>query len=382
VRYILADFAQDTEKAVWLARLGGVETVINTVGIFREHGGQDFERIHWRAPCALFQAAAESGVKLVVQLSALGADEGAQSAYHLSKKAADDCLRALPVASVIVQPSLVYDEGGASTRTFAALATMPVLARLGSAPQLVQPVDLDDLADAIANALGTTGASATIAAVGPVQLDFADYLATLRRQLMPGRRAAPQLRLPDWLADGLAAVGSALPGVPFDRAALAMLRRGNVADPGPFRQLLGRPLREPGRFVRTPAALAALGRMGWLLPVLRLAIAAVWIVTAWVSLFAWPVPDSLVLLERSGIPPALAPLMLYGASALDFAIGIGILALRRRRWLWLVQAALIGFYTVVIAWKLPEFLAHPYGPLTKNLPMLAAIWLLYECEEK
>jgi hypothetical protein len=42
---------------------------------------------------------------------------------------------------------------------------------------------------------------------------------------------------------------------------------------------------------------------------------------------------------------------------------------------------LIGFYTVVIAWKLPEFLVHPYGPLTKNLPMLAAIWLLYALED-
>ena len=53
----------------------------------------------------------------------------------------------------------------------------------------------------------------------------------------------------------------------------------------------------------------------------------------------------------------------------------------RRRWLWWMQIGLIGFYTVVIAWKLPEFLLHPYGPLTKNLPMLAAICLLYEMEE-
>jgi hypothetical protein len=36
----------------------------------------------------------------------------------------------------------------------------------------------------------------------------------------------------------------------------------------------------------------------------------------------------------------------------------------------------------VIALRLPEFLLHPYGPLTKNLPMLAAIWLLYQLEEK
>jgi len=72
--------------------------------------------------------------------------------------------------------------------------------------------------------------------------------------------------------------------------------------------------------------------------------------------------------------------MLCGASAFDLLMGLGILLLARRRWLWLLQLGLIGFYTVVIAWKLPEFLIHPYGPLTKNLPMLAAIWLLYEQE--
>jgi hypothetical protein len=48
----------------------------------------------------------------------------------------------------------------------------------------------------------------------------------------------------------------------------------------------------------------------------------------------------------------------------------------------LAQFGLIGFYTVAIAWKLPEFLVHPYGPLTKNLPMLAAIWLLYQLEDE
>jgi hypothetical protein len=47
-----------------------------------------------------------------------------------------------------------------------------------------------------------------------------------------------------------------------------------------------------------------------------------------------------------------------------------------------MQLALIGFYTIVIALRLPEFLVHPYGPLTKNLPMLAAIWLLVELDEK
>jgi hypothetical protein len=101
-----------------------------------------------------------------------------------------------------------------------------------------------------------------------------------------------------------------------------------------------------------------------------------------VSAGLYPVEQSYQLLERTGVPAALAPLMLYGAAGLDLLLGIATLMLAHRRWLWLAQLGLIGFYSIVIAFRLPEFLLHPYGPLTKNLPMLAAIWLLYELEEK
>ena len=91
--------------------------------------------------------------------------------------------------------------------------------------------------------------------------------------------------------------------------------------------------------------------------------------------------ESYALLARTGITGMLAPLMLYGAALMDLAFGIGTLVLKRRRWLWLAQLGLILFYTVVISIRLPEFWLHPYGPLLKNLPMLAAIWLLCELEK-
>jgi hypothetical protein len=43
---------------------------------------------------------------------------------------------------------------------------------------------------------------------------------------------------------------------------------------------------------------------------------------------------------------------------------------------------LIIGYSAIIAWRLPEFWLHPFGPLTKNLPMLAAIALLYALERR
>jgi len=385
-----ADFVHDTDKSTWLARLseaGGIDVVINTVGIFRESGSQTFQRLHVETPRALFAACAESHeVQMVIQLSALGADREAATAYHLSKKAADDYLASLPVRAYIVQPSLVYGSDGASARVFRTLASMPFSVRFGSAPQLVQPIHIDDLVAAILKLLKHRlplppgeGTALRVPLVGPQAMPFTDYLQALRTSMGMGRQ--PVLPLPGALARLMAKAGRLLPGALLDEDALSMLDRGNAADPGMTTRLLQHPPRPVTEFIRDPGAERTRAKLGWLLPVLRLSIVAVWIVTAIVSYGLYPVEASYELLERTGIPAALQPLMLYGAATFDLLLGLGILFLARRRWLWLMQLGLIGFYTVVIAIKLPEFLLHPYGPLTKNLPMLAAIWLLYELEE-
>lgn len=118
------------------------------------------------------------------------------------------------------------------------------------------------------------------------------------------------------------------------------------------------------------------------LRLLRFSIAFVWIWTGIVSLALYPTLDSYELLARVGIAGALAPIMLYSAAVLDLLIGIGTLVLRRRQWLWLLQLAVIGGYTLIISFKLPEFWLHPYGPLSKNMVMLAAIHLLYTQEAR
>jgi uncharacterized protein YbjT (DUF2867 family) len=390
---IHADFTQDTDKSVWLARLNGIDAVVNTVGIFRESGAQTFARLHTEAPRALFAACAESDdVHMVVQLSALGADDEAATPYHLSKKAADDFLASLPVRSCIVQPSLVYGPGGTSARRFKAMASLPFAVRLGDAPQLVQPVHVDDVVAAMVALLrqrlhidgrqapAPGGMARRIALVGPQALPFTDYLGLLRTAMGMGRLRV--LRLPGPVARLRARVGRWLPGGLLDPDALSMLDRGNTADPGPTLRLLGRPARPIASFITAPDAERARAKLDWLLPPLRASIAAVWILTAIVSAFVYPAEQSYELLARTGIPFALHPLMLYGAAGLDLLFGLGILLLKHRRWLWLAQLGLIGFYTVVIAFRLPEFVVHPYGPLTKNLPMLAAIWLLVELDEK
>lgn len=381
-----ADFAAVPDRRWWQSRLGEMDAVVNAAGILRERGAQTFEAVHTRGPIELFAACAAARVPKVIQVSALGADERAHSRYHLSKKAADDALRALPLdAAFIVQPSLVYGPGGDSAALFNRLAAAPLLPfPLGGAMQ-VQPVHLDDVVEGIVRLLESPapGGVRTLAFSGPQPMALADYLRQLRSAL-GWRSALRVLAVPAPLFRAAAGLAAHLPGSMLDRETAGMLLAGNAAPSDAFAQLLGRSPRPPAAFVppaeaaalRTRAALDLWG------PVLQLAIAAVWIWTGIASLGLYPVADSHALLARVGLQGEAATAVLYGAALLDIALGALTLA-APRRWraaVWAAQLLLIGGYTVLITLFLPEYWLHPYGPLTKNLPMMAAIALLWALE--
>lgn len=358
-------FERALQAQDWLSSLQGVQAVVNAVGIFRRRRGQTFGVLHEAAPRALFEACEMAGVRRVVQLSALGADENARSAFHLSKKRADDFLRASALEWTIVQPSLVYGQGGASARLFALLASLPLTPLPGDGRQRVQPIHIDDLADAIVRLVAMDWKS-TLHAVGAREVELREWLAILRAQM--GLGTARFVDIPRVL-------------VPLDRETLGMLERGNTASPGAVTRLLGRSPRAPEDFVSAEEAseLRTRARLDWLLPLLRASLAIVWIGSGVVSLGLFPVQESLAMLARVGLSH---PAFLYGAALLDIALGAAIFALKRRKWLWRLQAALIAGYSIVIALWLPELWLHPFGPLLKNLPMLAAIFLLHELEER
>lgn len=378
---IQIDFSSDHDPVAWLPRLRGIDVVINAVGLLDESAGQTFEAVHVRAPVALFEACVASGVERVIQISALGADDQAGSAYHLSKREADRRLAALPLRATSVQPSLVFAPHGTSARWFAMLASLPWIPLPGAGGQCLQPIHRDDLCAAITALVDMPAPPARLAAVGPAPLTLRGYLAALRGLLGLGR--ARFLPMPAPLVRVAATVGSLLPGVLLDRATLGMLERGNCADPGPITDVLGEPPRPVERFLAPDevAPMRRAARLGWLLPLLRGSIALVWIVTGLVSLGLYPVADSLALLARTGLSGTPAWISLYGAALLDLGLGVATLTLARRRLLYRLQAALVLGYTAIITVWLPEFWLHPYGPVLKNLPLLAALWLLHELEE-
>ena len=378
VRIDLADPATD-----WPRYLKNVDAVVNAVGIFQESDGATFEAVHVDGPGRLFDACLRAGVRRVVQVSALGADASATTPFHRSKRVADERLLFLPLDATVVQPSLVFSVEGPSTQLFLRLAALPVIPLPAGGHQPIQPIHVDDAASAICalvHAPPRAWRGRRVALVGPRVLTLRQFLLALRSQLhIEGQ---PTFVLPRPLMHALARLGDKVPRALFNSDAWSMLERGNVAAPATISRLLGREPSPPEHWIGDAMApmLRLQVQIPWLKAMLRITLAAVWIWTAVVSVFVYPVADSVDLLVRAGVPETFTLPALWLAAGLDLVLGVltlAPLAESARRRLWAAQALLIVGYTAVITARLPEFWSHPYGPLSKNLPMLGVLWLLW-----
>ncbi len=120
-----------------------------------------------------------------------------------------------------------------------------------------------------------------------------------------------------------------------------------------------------------------LARLYW---AMRIGIAGLWIWTAIVSWWFFPQAQSIGWLHRLGLT-FQTHLLFAAACATDMALGIASLVFATRR-LWQVQFVLVAFYTVALSVGLPEFLLHPFGPITKNVAVLACLAYLAIMEKR
>jgi hypothetical protein len=120
-----------------------------------------------------------------------------------------------------------------------------------------------------------------------------------------------------------------------------------------------------------------LHRLYWMM---RLGMATVWLWTAITSWYFYPHAASLVWLRQVGLSHGPA-FWLASACLFDLLMGIAS-ALWASKRLWQVQFVVIVFYTLAIVIYLPEFLFHPFGPIIKNIPVLACLVFLIYMEKR
>ena len=202
------------------ACLAGSTAVVNLVGSFEG----DQVALMGKAPGTIARLAAEAGVTALVQISAIGADPEGQTDYAVGKAMGEERVHDAFPAATVVRPSIIFGQDDSFINMFAGLiAALPALPVFGPDAK-IQPVHVDDVAEAIATALASPAAHGgkIYELAGPDVLT----MIQLHKMIAEAERRNPAL-LP--MPDFASATFAALPLTPMSRDQWTMLKDGNVA---------------------------------------------------------------------------------------------------------------------------------------------------------
>ncbi len=380
---IACDFVHDVTPEAWTPRLAGIDAVINCAGILQASDAVT-DAVHTAAPVALFDACVAAGVPKVLQISALGADAGAGTAYADSKHAADLHLAGLDLDWTVVKPSLVYTPAGSygGTSLFRAMAALPLaIPVVGDGGQSFQPIHMDDFAAGVVRLLETP-ARAEIIASGPEPMSIADILMGFRGWL--GLAPAPLLKMPRGIVAMAARLGDLVGGEPINSTSLRMMDYGNTAPPDAFIAATGI---TPRGFAEALAASPAHvqdrwhARLYFLRPLLRITLGLFWVASGVIAAFFAPRAEVAAMLTAAGFDGAGADIALWATAAMDVALGLPLLlGWRVRLFCGLQVLATLGY----LAWlsiAAPLLWLAPLGPLVKTVPAALASLILMAIED-
>jgi uncharacterized protein YbjT (DUF2867 family) len=180
------------------AAVEGADAVVNLVGILLELGRRTFKSIHVDGAANVAAAAARAGVKTLVHMSALGADEASNSSYARSKAQGEVAVRQAFPKAVIVRPSVVFGTEDGFFNLFGLMAQVfPVIPFFTNAnphaPEgggaSFQPVYVGDVAQAIAQAMTDENhAGKTFELGGPRVYSMRDIVNMVNQATMRNRK--------------------------------------------------------------------------------------------------------------------------------------------------------------------------------------------------
>jgi len=194
----------------------GVEAVVNLVSLsplFKPSGGDAMHRrVHVDGTRNVVRAAERNGVRKVVQMSGLGADPDAPTAFLRAKGDAERIVREADLARTIFRPSVVFGDG-AEFVPFTKLLTTPYVAGLPSGGSTrFQPIWIEDVVPMLADCVEPAHDGETYEIGGPEVLTLADVTRLVYRASGTPVRIVP---VPMPLAHLGLALADPLPFVPL-----------------------------------------------------------------------------------------------------------------------------------------------------------------------
>ena len=211
--------------------MAGVEKVVHLVAIIRERGAQTFESVIGRGTERVVEAAQAAGVKKLVYVSAIGAQDDPQYPYLYAKWQAERSVTQSGLKHTILRPSIVFGEDDEFINALAGLVRYnPLVPVAGDGKARFQPIWVEDLVTCILACLDEDAHSGQVLEIGgPEHLTYDEMLDAVKDALGKSRL---KLHVPLLIMRPLAQVMEwVLPKPPVTREQLKMLALDNTTDP-------------------------------------------------------------------------------------------------------------------------------------------------------
>ncbi len=158
--------------------------VVNAVSLYVEHGRDTFQAIHVNAARAIAQGAREAGAERLIQVSGIGADTASRSLYVRKRAEGEHAVQLAFPGAVIVRPAVMFgDDGGFITTVLDLMRKLPAYPMFGRGQTRMQPVAVDDVAEAAARILLRPEREPALYEFGgPEVFTYEDFLRTVARE--------------------------------------------------------------------------------------------------------------------------------------------------------------------------------------------------------
>jgi len=374
--WVSADFSRLTTAEGWKQILDGVDAVVNCVGVLQDGGGDSTRAAHVDGPRALIAACQAAGVRRLVHISAVGADEAAGTPYARTKAETERLVEASGLDWLILRPSLVVDRAAfGGTGLIRALAAFPVFSPVVGGDQTFRPIPLGDLCAAIVAAVKPGAPSRQSWDMpGPQAVSMVETVRLYRGWM--GLKPAPVVRVPRALAAPALAIGDLLGRLgwssPIRTTAIKQMDHDVAGRDSGWAQALDVRSRGFTDFLaQTPASVQDVwhARLWFVRPVAILTLGLFWLITGLIS-FGPGWNGAVAILHEGGYGRLAGPVAWWGA-LLDVVLGLMLFV---RPWTARVAIfmclATVG-YLIAATLSLPHYWIDPLGPWLKVLPMMA-----------
>jgi uncharacterized protein YbjT (DUF2867 family) len=216
------------DQASVAAAIAGAGAVVNSVSAYVEKRGVTFEAVHVQGAETVAREAVAAGVARLVLVSGIGADPDSGSPYIRARGRGELVVRRTFPGATIVRPGAMFGPGDALFGTLAELARLlPILPLIGGGRTRLQPVFVEDVAEAVANILtdpGTVGQIYELAGPGVYTLR---ELVSMTLRFMGKRRLL--VSIPFAVAEVQARLFELLPNPLLTSGQVDLLKADNVA---------------------------------------------------------------------------------------------------------------------------------------------------------